>query len=115
MFIRDRKRSKSSGFPPQPIRTKESSIDQTKNNTKIGTRSLETPPQLATRLTLADYSPKSHAEKLEGKLTMLTVVGFRYKTHNTWSFYYQKRTREMTTLGIQQILTDRLVPIVGGV
>jgi hypothetical protein len=66
-----------------------------------------------TALTLNDYSPNSHTEKLGGKLTMLTVVGCRNKANNTWSFYYQKRTQSMTTLGIQQILTDRLVPIVG--
>ena len=65
-----------------------------------------------TKLTLADYSPNSHAEKLAGKTTMLTVAGFRDTASNTWSFYYQKRTQEMTALGIQEILTDRLVPIV---
>ena len=92
----------------------ESRIDQKRIDKKIA-KVFGDDAQAATRLTLADYSPNSHKEKLEGKLSMLTVVGFRDKTHNTWSFYYQKRTQTMTTLGIQQILTDRLVPIQGGV
>jgi hypothetical protein len=85
-------------------------IDKAKIKTKI-TKVFGADPVAPTVLKLKNYSPNSHAEKLAGKTTMLTVVGFRNPTTNSWSFCYQRRTNEMGAMGVQQILTDRLVPI----
>jgi hypothetical protein len=93
------------------FQTNEGRVDQEKMNREIAKKFAEDQP---TTLKLADYSPNSHEEKLKGKTTNLTVVGFRDRGTKTWSFYYQKRVQKYTKqLTIKQILTDRLVPIDG--
>lgn len=93
-------------------------IDQARIDTKIGkVFAGETAQDLAT-LKLDDYSPNSHAEKMAGKTTELTVVGFRDPVAGGWRFYYQKRQREVVPgkpgkgVAVREMLADRLVPIV---
>jgi hypothetical protein len=89
-------------------------IDQGRIDTEIG--NLYPGPGPQTQLKLADYSPNSHAEKLTGKTTELSVVGFRDPVARTWRFFYQKRNRAVVDGRrgpmVQEILADRLVPIV---
>jgi len=91
-------------------------IDQTRIDTEIGNVFPSTVPDKS--LKLADYSPNSHAEKMAGKTTELTVIGFRDPVTKTWRFFYQKRNRAVVAgkagkgSVVKEMLADRLVPIV---
>lgn len=93
-------------------------IDQARMDANIAKAFADAGDQDLTTLKLDDYSPNSHAEKMAGKTTELTVVGFRDPVGGTWRFYYQKRQREVVPgkpgkgVGVREMLADRLVPIV---
>jgi hypothetical protein len=67
------------------------------------------------KLEKGDYS--DDAEKERGINPTVTVIGFRDRVSNTWSFYYQRqlsktvRNSDDTGSIVQKILEDRLMPI----